>query len=307
MPKDSHPKQIPFKQAMSWILLSILFTTGSALLSLLYYRHVRDSRVHDDAYLIKAIVQTSSEQELLKTVYFAELLDLSIDRPTNLFQFNTREAKAKLLSSPLIRNGVVKKIRPGTIHIDYVLRKPIAFLLDYTNTAIDRDGYLFPVKPFLTPKKLPEIYLGLGKPNEGLNPGVWGKFLKGKQVELAMNVLNDFISHSSNSGTQLLRIDVSKIDAASCGQQEIVVILEEHLEREMNGRSVLITFPRTLRLNPFNYQQALANYYLLREHLLQQALQQSIETNTSMIRNPPVIIDLRLSQLAFMGLDMQKK
>src|SRR5690606_28774117 len=104
------------------------------------------------------------------------------DHPKNLYSFNTEEAVQKLLHLPVIKEAKIRKIRPGTIHVDYALRKPIAYLADYSNTAIDASGTIFSFKPFYTPKKLPEIYLG---EEEEDKPLVWGNIVEGERKELA--------------------------------------------------------------------------------------------------------------------------
>ena len=159
-PSNSPHEKLHLRKALLWILLSVFFITGSSAAALVYFQYVREKQKLDPANNIVAIVQTSSDVEGLRTVYLAELLNLSVDRPTNLYSFNSKEARQKLLSSPLIKDANVRKIRPGTCHVDYTLRKPIAFIGDYTNTAIDANGVVFPFKPFFTPKILPSLYLG---------------------------------------------------------------------------------------------------------------------------------------------------
>ena len=87
-----------------------MLISGSAALCLLYYQHISAQSAQDDRYEIIAIVQTCPQNETLKGVYLAELLNLSVDQPTNLFRFKTKEAVRKLLQCPMIKNASVKKI-----------------------------------------------------------------------------------------------------------------------------------------------------------------------------------------------------
>lgn len=300
MQDSDNSGKIPFKTALTWILISVVVTSGLALLSMLYYRHVSNMHTQDDAYQIVAVIQTTPEKESLKTVYLAELLNLSVDQPTNLFVFNTKEASRKLSACPFIKDATVKKIRPGTVYVDYVLREPIAFLLDYTNTVIDKEGVAFPFKPIFTPKRLPEVYVGYSQMDGStVSNGVWGSAIQGARAEKAMALLEFVSKHCCSETTHLRRIDVSQAEASSCGQRQLVVILDDHTEQIADGKSSLYISPMILRLNPENYQQGLANYRALHKHLVEYLERHKAEKNASVVQRSPTIIDLRLPHLAY--------
>ncbi|BBI18369.1 FtsQ-type POTRA domain-containing protein [Neochlamydia sp. S13] len=86
-----------------------LAISGSASGGLIYYKYIKRQRLYNSQYNIVAIAQTTPDKEPLKTAYLAELLNLSIDQPTNIFRFNTQAAQQKLLNSPLITHAYVKK------------------------------------------------------------------------------------------------------------------------------------------------------------------------------------------------------
>lgn len=296
MDNSDSSNKIPLGKALKAILLSVIFISGSATLVFLYLQNVREKQKFDPAYNIVALVQTRTENEALKNVYLAELLNLSIDRPTNLYSFNSKEAQAKLLSSPVIKHATVKKMRPGTILVDYVMRRPIAFIGDYSNTAIDADGVIFPFKPFYTPKKLPTIYLGetgaVDENGELVSNFVWGEKLQHQAKELSFEVLDYFTNCCSDSLSSLVRIDVSKAFAQSYGQRQIVLSVEDYKTQVMDGNPVIVTTINILRLSPINYKEQLANYLVLRSHL-------QGEVNAETKRTKAITIDLRLSELAF--------
>lgn len=292
-------KKLSLKQALFTILLSVCFISGSSFLALIYYQHIRDKQKTDSSYQIVAIVQTSPDAEGLKTGYLAELLDLSIDRPKNLYSFNSDEATQKLLSLPVIKNATIRKIRPGTIHVDYTLRRPIAYLADYSNTAIDITGKIFPFKPFYTPKKLPEIYLG---EEEGTAAFSWGEVVTGKRKELAF-ILLGLSTQYCDEFSSLSCIDVSNAFASSDGQRQIVMLLEDRLPRVVDGQTVLCIYPRILRLRPDNYKQQLGNYLILRSYLREQDRLSPPPAQGTVQKAKATIIDLRLSELAFFAVE----
>lgn len=293
--------KIPLNKALGWILISVLLILGSTTLGVLYFQFIKESHGSDDAYRIVAIVQTTPDQVSLKNAYLAELLDLSVDQSTNLYRFNSSEARRKLLSSPLIKEANVKRIKPGTVYVDYILRKPVAFLADFSNTAVDIEGAPFPFYPFFTPKRLPEIYLGSSLPENISLESCWRKPLQTKEMALALEVLSYIAKNKGAEMAHVRRIDVSRAYASSCGQRQIVLNLEEQVEIENKGRTALFAFPYILRLNCDNYQQSLANFHVIHDHLMQQELKWPADDIKGLVKQPTRIIDLRLPHLAYMA------
>ena len=290
-------KQLPLRKALLIIALTTLLITGSCYAGLLYIQHMRDNQRNDPAYDIVALVQTSPHVQGVKTAYLVELLGLSIDRPTNLFRFSSSEATDKILKSPVIKQAKVRKIRPGTIHVDYELRKPIAYLGDYINTAVDESGVIFPFKPFYTPKHLPEIRLGdHGLKNEG---GIqWGDRIEGASKDLAFRLLEEVPAVLDN-GMVLLGVDVSNAYAPGEGKREIILRLEERTTRVVGDRSVQCIYPSIIRLKPEGYQEQLAHLLKLREYLRYHQKNEAVDSPGLVWKSKTVIMDMRLSELAF--------
>lgn len=276
---------MPMSRSILWILVSTLFISGSAFMGWLYYLHVRKLRLHDDQYRIVALVQSNPQADALKTVYLAELLDLSLDRPMNLYQFNIKEATKTLLNHPLIKEVAIKKILPGTLYIDYCMRTPIAFVGDFTNTAIDEEGYLFPYRPFFTPKRLPSIYLGLN-----VEECQWRSCLKSlESVQAAFDLLRQFNCLEQKT-FDLKQLDVSQAHADSYGKRQIVMTLEESAQDEASHPS---SYPVIiLRLSVDHTEQDLVNFRSL-QGAVSERKEQGLE------KGQPLIIDFRIPQLAF--------
>jgi hypothetical protein len=287
--------KIPLKRALLWIALSVVLVSGSTSLAIFYLKYVKNFYATDATYNIIAIVQSSADREMLQTVYLAELLGLSLDQPKNLYTFSTKEAEKKLLSNPLIKKVSVKKIRPGTLFIEYEMRKPLAFLSNYSNTVLDAEGYTFPFKPFFTPKKLPEIIFST---DAEIAP-TWGIQIQGREMELAHTLLKKIQKECERTHSSILRIDVSKAFASSCGQRQVVLVLEEHRNVEQQKESSFRTSTSILRLNPTTWCQGLENYTRLSTLLKKKGVanKNSQESHTEF----PRVVDLRLLQLAFIS------
>jgi len=242
--------------SLTWIVGSALLITGGT------YKGLKHYQKHDQVaptYLCR-IVQTGPQREALKTTYLAELMRISADRPITAASFDPAFAQKRLLACPLIKEAKVKITTPDTVYVDYTVRQPIAWLFDFDNIALDDEGYPFPVSPFFSPKRLPEIYLGIRN-------FYWGRPLKERNAELALTILQLL----GRLSLQVKRLDVSKAFLPSLGRREVVLILEEQ------------GFTKTLRLTPKNFAQELGNYLELRPKLPPSAQ----------------IIDLRILQLAF--------
>lgn len=288
-------EKLSYGRTLLWIFLLTVFVSGSGFMGWLYYLHLRELRLHDEQYKIVAIVQTTPQQDGLKTIYLAELLQLSIDQPTNLYAFDSTQAVQKLLKSPLIKEAKVQKIRPGTLYIHYQMRNPIAYLADYTNTALDAEGILFPFTPFFTPKKLPKIYLGLDQIEN-----TWGSsILEDERTRVAIHVLNKVLADPHFRDLHLKQIDVSKAFSESYGQRQIILIVEKHVEQVKQGRRILAIKPYILRLDADKYLVNLIYLRQIKEYLDQEPLSIPDLAKGTVIKLKPAIIDLRIPKLAF--------
>src|SRR3990167_1325988 len=229
------------RKALVVLIGSFLMTTFLGGGFLLLYKNWKYKRLCDDRYRIVSILQTGPEKEALKTVYLTELLKLSTDQPINLFAIDLKQAETSLLNSPLISSATVKRMPPGALYIDYEIRRPIAWLADYQNIGIDRDGYLFPISPFFSPKEMPEIYLGLPPFGESADRylregGKWEEPLQNKYLSLAFDILQTFEGMDWKEGLRIKRIDVSNAFAPSLGRREIVLFTEEEISLRRNDQ-----------------------------------------------------------------------
>jgi hypothetical protein len=281
--------KMPMRWAIMWILVSTLFISGSAFMGWLYYLHVRERRLHDDQYRIVAMMQSTPQADALKSIYLAELLNLSLDRPINLYQFNAKEAAQSLLNHPLIKAAAIKKILPGSLYIHYEMRTPFAYIGDFANTVIDEEGYLFPFHPFFTPKRLPIVYLDLGSEKEEYK---WGSCLKNlSSVQLAFDFLYQF-EQLQQDQFYLKQLDVAQAQADSYGQRQIVIVLEgtgQNLSQPSQQKPLIF-----LRLSCDKTMQGLANF-----QTLQRALSDKKGDFMANERKENMIFDLRILHLAF--------
>ncbi len=253
-------RRLPLVHAVAWIVGSALFISGGSYSLLRGVFKYQRMRRFDPSFFLSRIVQTGPQKEALSTLYLAELLQLSADKPLAIAYFDAAKAQKQIESSPVVQSASVKAIEPDTIYVDYTVRQPLAWLYDFENAAIDEEGVIFPVFPFFSPKTLPEVYLGIDK-------AAWGQKIEGKKIDLALALLSALRA----KGAAVKRIDVSKMFLESLGQREIVVVL--HYEGSTHA----------LRLSAKEYAQGMGNYFELRGRLAPK----------------PHIIDLRIPQLGY--------
>jgi|JI9StandDraft_1071089.scaffolds.fasta_scaffold06273_7 hypothetical protein len=250
----------PNYRAVKWVIGSLFCTTAVFGIGLDLYRLVVSYRIFPEA-VIDTIVQTSPSKEAISTFYLAELLHLSEDAKISYEDFSVEEAKEHLLEEPLFKEVFLEKRKPRTLYIDYTIRKPVALLADFENTAIDEEFYLFPLEPFFSPKKLPEIYLGLTE---------YPKRIEKKELDLAFRVIHVLQEKRPFPDVEIKKIDTANAYADSFGKREIVVVLRRGEHNHF------------LRLSTRNYEEALSHYFEMKEEIGQDK-----------------VIDLRIANIAY--------
>lgn len=262
-----HEKYLSLTTSLS-IIIGTAFLTAVLFQSLFYtWKKSKIHRLEQKQFIVDRIIQTGPDRRALPTTYLEELMEISKNNPIHLDLVDCRELENKLYFSPVIASAKVKKIYPSAIYVDYTVRRPFSFVSDFENMVVDEEGYLFPLKPFFTPKRLTEIYLG----ETNFSPTFIGKhpkFLLAKKILSLMHLSTGF------SPFFIERIDVSRAFDLSLGRKEIVIILRLKNQRHL------------LRLNPKSYAQELGNYINLFPSLIKDEPQQTV-------------VDLRLSNIAY--------
>ncbi len=277
--------KLPLWQSLLWIVGSVFICTGSSYKIFQIYIHKKHEKIPEKKpQMIEYIVQTGVQKEALHSDYLAELLDLSWDKQTLFSFFNEKNAEEKLRACPLIEEVSVRKIPPNMIYIDYKVRKPIGWVADFMNTGVDAEGRIFPITPFFSPKKMPEIYLGK-KQVENVS---FSQPLEGKYFALASQVIHALTPYERNEFF-LKKVDVSDAFYPTLGKRGIVIVLEHEL---LPSETISTHF---LRLSTENYSQEIANYLSLLPSMIENDKEKVFEGKASLER----VIDLRVPQLAF--------
>jgi|GEM_PF-3033138 len=154
-------KTVTTKEAFLFVLKATCIFWSLTYVLYALYSHCRYRLEESPSYNIVAVVSKSPVQKKLPPRLLQEILDLSQDKPTNMFRFDMKRAKQRFEQYGCFKKVKMRLQRPGVLIVDYDLYEPYAALGDYENLAVDRaKKHIFPMHPFFTPKKLPEIYLG---------------------------------------------------------------------------------------------------------------------------------------------------
>ncbi len=287
-------KKLSFAKVFLLLFLSVIFVSGPFYAGFFFYkRHIAEKK-QDPSYTIRAILQTSQGKKKLSTQYLAEKMGLSKEKSENLFFFEEEEKKKCLESSPFIKEAIVKKMKPNTLYVKYLLREPVASIFDFENTLIDKEGVLF---PNIFSEKLPEIVLGEEKAPSNT---FWEEPLSGKKWDFAIEVLEEIQKILPNS-IFLKRIDVSKAFLPSCGKKELVVVVQEIKEIKKKEGEIFCFFPKYLRLPVKGYKEQLLHFLSLNENMGKDYELQvlSLQKGEKELHFSSRIFDLRIKDLAF--------
>lgn len=288
--------KLPLRRALLGIFLSTLFVVGSVVLAWFAFATIEKVRKTSATFAIRHIKQIGPEKEALRTNYLCELLNLAQDDPQNLYSFDLEKAKEELLKSPVIKSATLSILPSDTLCIEYEVYKPVAYLHESSNTAIDAKGMAFPVVPYLSEKRLPYVYLGI---QENQAESLWGKTLVGHHLEQALELLQLFEQPRYQECFQVSFLDVSSITSPHYGQREVIVKLEDRTTFSHEGQVFTHSFPRFIRFPVKGLQVQLENYLQMRPYLAERQMTKMAGAQEKSSGKRPLVIDMRLSDLAF--------
>lgn len=265
-------RRLPLHKALLIIGISIASCVAIAG-GIYYFNTVRLYRLRTDPqFTIKKLIHSTPSKEKLRTEYLAELLGLSVDAPQSLIDFDVAKAAKRLTESPVIKKAHVRKRGDDSLVVRYEMRTPIARFGNVFNGGIDEEGVIFPLSPFFTPKKLPEIYISA-------HAIAFGKHLPSQEWTIAKTLLQAINDDPSIYDLQVEHIDVSTFKAPSLGKRSIAIVIKNPNSKHY------------VRLHHKTYLESLANYIELRKELLfQERDGDSFEEK---------IIDMRIANYAY--------
>lgn len=268
-----HEERIHVKKAVTIVFLSMVIVTALFFAVTFYYKMIRRYSINNKENYIFAIASRSQTATKLSNQLLAELLNLSADRPVNIYHFDCKTWQKALKAFPVFASVTVKRYPPSVIFVDYRLRKPRFLVGDLENIAIDDEGVFFPLVPFYPRLQLPNLYLSRK----------FSLSTKDKQLTLAKEIQNLFQTTVITGNLKLVSIDLHAAHAAS--SKEITLTLE--------GKDQYL-----LRLSSSSWQDGLRRFFYLYTDLIEEGRVQSQSPKETSVL-PSIIVDLRLPKMAF--------
>lgn len=189
------------------VILGVTFLINAPLWGgWLLYKKLQQKKRQDPAYVVTAIESETEGDEILRPEIIAEWLNLSSEKKVNLYAINPKKAAAWLRKQMIVKSVSVTRKPPSTLVVHSEIRKPVAFVGERSNIAIDKEGNVFPFHPFYTPKKLPKLYIG-----------------KKENFSVAQRVLEWFLEKGLLGSVDT--IDVRNAKAPSLGEREVVIAI----------------------------------------------------------------------------------
>jgi hypothetical protein len=280
-------KKISLPYALVAILGSTFLITGSIYSLTHFFKEKVNDKLKDKSFITK-LIQTGPQRDALSSYYLQEVLDLSKDKPFYFEEFDAEIALQKLKQVPMIKEVKLTLYKPDTLYIDYTLRRPLFMMEDYENLAVDEEGYLFPFKPFYSPKQIPSLFLG-----ETLSELCsFFKPIQSPSFEFAKQILKALEGPSFEQRFQITRIDLSHALEKSLGQKEVII----DIASESFSESYKEGFLYHLRVTPKNYLKELGNYLVLHKELFSTHMQQGEKQELD-----ERIVDLRVEGVALVS------
>jgi len=249
---------------LSMFLVVLLFVL--ILASYTIYQFLGNRKYSGEDYRLKKIIAKTSSTYELPLDHLEGFLGL--EDKVYYGEFNGTELSEKLRSSPVVASAEVRIVKPDIIFIKYSCFEPLAYVLDIDNSAIDSTGTIFPVYPYYTPKKIPELFLGISDILE------WKDKLNGAKIDLALYILSFLSQEDDYSDVDILALDVSGLSSSLAAERQI--ILKLLVDDKIN----------ILRLDANNYLKGLGHYLSIRSHLTK-------------LNYSNITIDLRFDEMAF--------
>ena len=154
-------------------------------------------------------------------------IDLSNLRGRNIFALDLNSQARRILQAyPNYSRVRFFRVLPDRVYVDFIKRKPVAYIKLYKNFTIDSTGFLFNAPDDISAADLPVI-TGLETRIFGPKPG---KRYNVRELNLALAILRE-----ANSSLAQARYNLKKIDVTNPGDISIIVQVKPGVTNNVMG------------------------------------------------------------------------
>jgi len=184
-----------------------------------YHQKQQAQRIQDDQWRIQYLTARNVTPDRLPVAVLSTLLGIS--EKDSLFSVDSKELCARLYRCSAIKEAKVWRWFPGSIGVEYALRRPVARLLGVLNIGVDRFGSIFFLFPFYSLKRLPKIAVSLKKESD---LSALQEQLRAKEdLSLVLSFLAFFRSLGEEYQLELDTIDCVRWNKVNIFQREMVI------------------------------------------------------------------------------------
>lgn len=216
-------QKIPLVRALWIILISVFLVSGTAFTWYYLVGYVHKKRQGDSSFTISHIAQEKQDLQL-SGLFLSELLDVSKNRPCNLYDYDYSEKSRKCSHLSIFKVFSVLPQPPNALFVRYMMRAPVALVSDCTNCAIDEDGIFFAVDPYYESLSLPKVNVGMTDCPHVIKEKIRVYFPPIRctcpSVQLALDILKSKSEFPTD--IELSYVDTHSITKQSAGVREIV-------------------------------------------------------------------------------------
>ena len=140
------------------------------------------------------------------------IIDLSFLKGRNIFSVDLDSQAQRLTESyPIYKKIRLIRVLPDRLFVDFIKRKPVAYIKLYKYFSVDEDGVLFEIPGGIQPQELPIL---LGLETKILGPKA-GKKFNVKELQLALQMIRQVRSDRMLKYWRMTRVSMSNPQEAS--------------------------------------------------------------------------------------------
>lgn len=270
------------------ICLFLLTSTALGLLQLIYFYDVSDAikyvPVNKDSEHFTSVVCSPYQSVIIPKTSLNTLFEIN-----KINNFDTIESyRENLLNTkPYFDYLKVGYIGPDFLSIEYTLKKVIAKAGNLENILITYDGYLIPNRGIFSPNNLPSLFLPLKA-----TPSCKDQ-LDRIYFDLCLSLIRS-MEKNLETTYSIKSINMAPCTASNPSNREIVIHLEEYLEKVQEHEPIAKPWDIFIRLNSHKPIKSLDQYYSIHESIRKDLLNKICQESEV----KPLTVDLRIPELA---------
>lgn len=273
-----------FNSICQFLFISILL----GLFQLIYFYDVSDPikyvPVIKDNEHITSVVCSPFQSVIIPKTSLNALFEINT---VNSFDSIESYRKHLLNTKPYFDYLKISYVGPDFLSIEYTLKKVIAKAGNLENFLITYDGHVVPNRGIFSPNNLPSLFIPLKTNPTGINQ------LDRRYFNLCLSLISSMEANLETTYS-ILSINMLPCALSNPSNQEIIIHLEEYLEKVQEHEPIAKPWDIFIRLNSHHPIKNLDQFYSIHESIRKDLLNKTFKDTEV----KPLIVDLRIPELA---------